>query len=125
MEPTNLVTEADVLQGFKRITTAGRDGAPVTVTVNALSWRAAIGSTFKRVEDEMVHTLENAVGKTEQPLLDKLPPNGLVEIRNVALQLTHGIDALKKSLRTDAPATTDPQAVSAPLTPITTPPSAT
>ena len=97
MESQNIVSEADILQGWKSIQVPGRNGQPRSLTVKALNWRAAIGSTFKRVEDEIVFTVENAVAKDDHPLLDALTPNSLLEVRNVALQLTHGVDALKKA----------------------------
>ena len=105
-----VVTVDDVIKGSVVVEVLARDGTVKKITVNAMNWRTALGATFKSIDEAMIQMLENCVAKECQAFLDNIVPLHLVWLTNVAQQLTNGVDALKKSLRTATPATTGPQA---------------
>ena len=115
-----VVTEEDVLKGFKEIEVLARNGEVKKIMVKALSWRVALGATFKSLAEAMIHMLEHCVEKEAHIILDAIIPLHLVWVTNVAQQLTNGIIELKKAAAAKATATTPPAAP----TPGSMPPSA-
>lgn len=95
----NEVTEQDVLSGQKTITVLKRDGSEVAIPVRAMSWALALKVTaLPDAGDVLVHTVLNCVPKEQatDEFLGALTPGALNEICAVAMQLTNGVDALKK-----------------------------
>ena len=116
-----VVTEEDVLKGFKEVEVLARDGTIKKIVVKAMNWRTALGVTFKTLDQAMIHLVENCIAKEAQPILDSIVPVHLIWLTNVAQQLTHGIDALKKA---NAAAAATAKAAVPPATPISAPSSA-
>lgn len=116
----NEVTEQDVLTGEKQISVLQRDGKAVEIVVRAMSWALACKvSTMPDAGDSMVHIILNCVPKEKatDEFLGTLTPAALTEIATTAMQLTNGVDALKKRM---AAGKNEPE--TAPLTPISSPP---
>lgn len=99
MNGTN-VTEEDVLRGEKEITVRTRDGRDERVLVRKMSWPLAckVSAMFDAGE-AMIHTIVNCVppDKATDDFLGAMTPVSLTEICTTAMQLTNGIDGLKKA----------------------------
>ena len=109
-----VVTEDDVLKGLKEVEVLARDGTVKKIIIKAMSWRTALASPFRSVDEAMVRILENCITKADEQILDTITPLHLVWLTNVAQQLTNGIDALKKAMAAKVTAPPPPGATSTP-----------